>query len=40
MIVAIFPLEFHGVGDEVPANLVVDIGFVGLAELAAAALRP
>lgn len=36
MIVAVFPGEFHGLGYEVVADFVVDVGFVGLAELVAA----
>ena len=33
MVVALFPFEFHGLGYQVLANFVVDIGLVGLAEL-------
>ena len=33
MIVAVFPVEFHRLGHEVLADLVVDVGLMGLAEL-------
>ena len=35
MIIAAVPLEFDGFGDKVPANLVVYVCLVGLAELVA-----
>lgn len=37
MVVGIFPLEPHRFGHQIAAYLVVDVGFVGLAELVAAA---
>ena len=35
MIVAVFPFEFYLLRDKVMANLVVDVGLVGLTELVA-----
>ena len=35
MIIVLFPFKFHVFGPKVFANLIVDIGFVGLTELVA-----
>ena len=37
VIVTVFPFVSHGLGRKVLADFVVDVGFVGLAELVAAA---
>ena len=36
MIITVFPFKFHGFRHQIFAYLVVDVGFVGLAELVAA----